>query len=605
MEIMTNGNIRIPQMKPQYEAREHRDFRALANYAALEYTNSDAFIIKTRKATKTSPAEYRHVTFREFRAEINWLGTAMKNRGWTGRRIALLGENCYEYVLAHFSILGGIGISVPLDKGLKEEETFSSLERSGAKVLIFDAKHLPLVRRLQEMNAPVEEYVCMNDHTADFLSIRELLEEGRRAFRAGDTDYTTLPIDPDETAIMVFTSGTTSRAKAVMLSQHNVLYNVYAMQRTTGIRRGDMNMAFLPYHHTYGSGGQTLMIACGASTAFPEGLKYIQKNMQEYHVSIFIGVPLLIEAMWKRIIRGIEKEGKIASFQKGVRLTRRMLKLHIDLRRRVFREIHEQLGGNLRFIFSGASALDPRIQRGWETIGVRVIQGYGMTESSPVITTEDPKNRRAGSIGKALYGVDLELTRPNRDGIGELIVRSPSVMLGYYEDPEETAKALENGWLHTGDLARIDEDGFVYLTGRSKNVIVLKNGKNVYPEELEALIQKIPYVTECLVTGEPRHRDGNHKDLAIKALIVYDPDRMADEAGPETAGLEASGSAGGAAGNTKGNPESPEARVKADIEAINRTLPNYKQILRLEVTDQPLEKTTTGKIKRQQKQQNH
>ena len=228
-----------------------------------------------------------------------------------------------------------------------------------------------------------------------------------------------------------------------------------------------------------------------------------------------------------------------------------------------------------------------------------------MTESSPVITTEDPKNRRAGSIGKALYGVDLELTRPNRDGIGELIVRSPSVMLGYYEDPEETAKALENGWLHTGDLARIDEDGFVYLTGRSKNVIVLKNGKNVYPEELEALIQKIPYVTECLVTGEPRHRDGNHKDLAIKALIVYDPDRMADEAGPETAGAEASGSAGGAAGNAKGNPESPEARVKADIEAINRTLPNYKQILRLEVTDQPLEKTTTGKIKRQQKQQKH
>ena len=288
----------------------------------------------------------------------------------------------------------------------------------------------------------------------------------------------------------------------------------------------------------------------------------------EYKVTVFVCVPLLIEAIYKRIQQGIDKQGKRKTYERGLKISKLLMKLHIDVRRRLFKEIHDQLGGELRYIVSGASALDPVVEHRFEMMGITVVQGYGMTEASPVIAAENPPNRRPGSIGYSMPDLELVVADANEEGIGELCCKGPNVMLGYYEDPEATAEILQDGWLHTGDLASLDRDGYIYIRGRKKNVIVLKNGKNVYPEELEDLIDALPYVKESMVYGQKRRKDGDSKDLIISARIVYDPDLME--------GVD----------------------VQADIDAVNKTLPTYKQIHRIDLTEEPMEKTTTGKIKR-------
>ena len=338
-------------------------------------------------------------------------------------------------------------------------------------------------------------------------------------------------------------------------------------------------MAFLPYHHTFGSIGQVIMLAVGIVTTYCDGLKYLQKNIVEYKVSVFFCVPLLVESIYKKIMQTIKKEGLEKKVNFGLKLSRLLLKLGIDVRRKLFKEILDQLGGNIRFVISGASAIDPEAIEGFNDFGIVAVQGYGMTEASPILAGENFRERRPGSIGKAMPGVELAIDEPNAEGIGELIARGPNIMAGYYENPEETEKALAGGWLHTGDLAYVDKDGYVFICGRKKNVIVLKNGKNVYPEEIEVLISNLPYVEENMVFGKPRHDDGNEKDLALWAKIVYKPDYM-----KETLGLT--------------DASAIEARIREDIDSINQQLPSYKQILKLIITDQPMIKTTTGKVKR-------
>jgi len=455
---------------------------------------------------------------------------------------------------------------------------FFSLNHIDAEILIFDKAHADLADRLKQEETRITEYICMNPLDG-YLSVAGLREEGRAAFESGDRRYPELPIDPDDATILLFTSGTSSLAKTVMLTQRNILYNVYVLERTEPIEKGDVNMAFLPYHHTFGSTGQALMLARGVTSVFCDGLKYIQKNMAEYQVTKFVCVPLLIEAMYKRIMQQIEKQGKMARFRRGVRIAKLLRKFHIDVRRKLFKDILEPLGGKLTYIISGASPLDPEVIRGFNDIGITIVQGYGLTETSPVVLGENAATLRPGSIGFAMYGVEAAIADPDENGIGEIITRSPSVMKGYYKNPEANARAIRDGWFYTGDLARADEDGFVFITGRAKNVIVLKNGKNVYPEELEILIADLPYVRENIVIGEPRRKNGNDKDLVLCARIVYDPEYMKEQHSTE-------------------DPAEIERIIRADLDAINDTLPAYKQILRLNVTDREMAKTTTGKIKR-------
>jgi long-chain acyl-CoA synthetase len=411
-----------------------------------------------------------------------------------------------------------------------------------------------------------------------YENLNDLREQGKKALEEGFEDYKTVPIDENAVTILLFTSGTTSMSKAVMLSQQNILSNVKAMEATENFIPGDINMAFLPYHHTFGSVGQTVMLARGVATAYCDGLKYLQKNLVEYKVSVFFCVPLLIESIYKKVMQTVKKQGKEKTLATGIKISQFLLKFGIDIRRKLFKEILDQLGGNLRLVISGAAAIDPEAIKGFNNLGISAVQGFGMTEASPVISAENEKEHALGSCGHAMLGVDLRIDNPDENGVGELIAKGPNIMAGYYENEEETAKTLVDGWLHTGDLAYADDKGYVYICGRKKNVIVLKNGKNVYPEEIEVMISNLDYVEECMVFGQPRKAD-DPIDLAVCLKVVYNPNVMKETYGATTL-------------------EEVEKVVREDVDKINDTMPTYKQITKIIVTDEEMIKTTTGKVKR-------
>lgn len=606
----------IKQLTPAYQNDTYRDFRELLNKTAAKFADRDAFIVKHKTGRKEF--FYEHISFPRFRDDVYALGQGLLDEFGVGKRYAIIGKNRYEWMLGYFAVLGGLGICVPLDKGLPYEELESSLARSYADVLVYDSAHQEQVDKIKaEGKTQVEKFICM-DKMTEGLCVADYMEKGREAVNAGCEEtqptggeqpvacalrYPDLYINPEKIDILLFTSGTTSMAKAVMLSQRNIMSNLEAIEKVIDIIPGDVSMAFLPYHHTFGATGQFVMIAGGATSAYCDGLKYLQKNLVEYKVSVFFCVPLLIESIYKKVMAAVKKEGKEKKVLFGMGLTGVLKKLGIDVRRKVFSEVLQKLGGDIRLVISGASAIDPEALAGFKAFGIEAIQGYGMTESSPVICAESIYENKVGSIGRPLPSIDVQIFEPNEEGVGELIARGPNVMAGYFENEEETSKVLVDGWLHTGDLAYVDKDGYIFICGRKKNVIVLKNGKNVYPEELEVLINNLPYVEECMVYGQARNHDGDHKDLAICAKIVYNAAWM-----KENHGLEVSAGVGAAAGSASGDVGAGgemdsaaaqiEALIKADIEKINETLPTYKQMLRVVVTDQEMIKTTTGKVKR-------
>ena len=578
-------NIQVKQLKPVYPAEEHENVRALLDYAAETYGDDLAFILKDRSAGRRSEPVYRHISYKDLREDVRRLGTGMMAKGISYARIAIIGENSYHWQLAYLAAMCGLGICVPLDKGLPYTELKTSIQKSGCNVLIFDSKHASLAEQLRREAADpistptaVSTYICMDDDE-QYLTFRELMENGSEKIASGSTAFDALKVDREALSNLIFTSGTTSAAKAVMLNQRNIMFNVYSLKLVEDVRRGDVNIALLPYHHTFGATGQLLMYSCGVTTVFCDGLKYLQKNFVEYHVSVFIGVPLLMEAMYKKIMAGIRKQGKEKTFERGVRISRMLSKVRIDVRRKLFKDVLNELGGNLRMVVSGASALDSAVIRGYQDLGVEVVQGYGMTESAPVIAAENLFSRSPGSIGLAFPGMDVQIADPNEEGVGEIIVRSPSVMMGYYQDEAETAKVLKDGWLHTGDLAYLDKNGFIHITGRSKNVIVLKNGKNVYPEEIETIIAEFPYVKENIVFGEVRREGADDKDEVLVAKIVYDEEIMKEKYGADTA-------------------DQVRETVWQDIDRMNINMPKYKHIHRLILQTEEMAKTTTGKVKR-------
>ena len=568
--INTPVRVPLPALKPIRELPLYEDIRALLSGCAKEYGDEIAFIIKTKRETSSSPAEYLNKSFIDLKNDVDYLGAAFLKRGFEGKRVAMISKNRYEWVLPYYAQMGGLGIVVPLDKDLPFNEFSGSIEKARVDVLVFDHDHLPMVEKLKEDPKYRNITYITMDSDEGYERIADLLEEGKNEPELLEK-YRSLPVDGKGLSVILFTSGTSGIAKAVMLSQYNITHNIWATLTVEDIRRGDVNMAFLPYHHTFGSTGQTMMIAAGVRTVFCDGLKYVQKNMAEYKVSMFICVPLLIEAIYKKIISEVTKRGKMAKLNKGLKISRALMKIGIDVRRKIFSEIIDKLGGGLRFMVSGASPIDPVVAKGFYDFGITIVQGYGLTESAPVISAENSWFYNFRSIGGTIQGVEAMIENPDEEGIGELIARGPNVMLGYYENQEATDEMIIDGWLHTGDLACISEDGKTVLRGRKKNVIVLKNGKNVYPEELELLVGNLQYVKECLVYGEVKRSDGDQKDLHIAVRVVYDPEEY---------------------------PDGIEDILNYDIDRINSELPSYKQIFSKYTTTEEMEKTTTGKIKR-------
>ena len=417
----------------------------------------------------------------------------------------------------------------------------------------------------------VTEFICMDENDT-FPSINELLTEGKELLNQGYREFLDAKINEEEMSIILFTSGTTSASKAVMLSHKNIASNLYALNSAEKIYDTDVNLAFLPFHHTFGSTGLLFFLSNGATNVFCDGIRHIQSNLKEYKVTTFVCVPLLLEAMYKKIMKEIEKQGKEKLIKRIIPITNFLLKLKIDIRRKVFKDIINSLGGNIRFIVSGASGIDKKVAKGFNDFGILTVQGYGLTETSPVLSAENENCIRYGSIGYPMANVEIKIDNPNEEGIGEIIAKGPNVMLGYYENEEATNEVIVDGWFHTGDLAYRDKDGYIFIAGRKKNVIVLKNGKNIYPEELEILINDLPYVEESMVFGMPKE-----DDLVVSAKIVYNKEFK-----------------------EKNNYTEEELREKIwqDIKEINKELPTYQHIKNIIVTDEPMIKTTTAKVKR-------
>lgn len=548
------------------------NIREIIAFAATKFPNNNAFIIKN-KDKKT----YTNITYKRFQKDINKLGTALLKMGLQNKRVAIIGKNRYEWALSYFAVVNGLGTVVPLDKGLPNVEIESSLERSKADAIVFEASYLPVINEIiKNGKTKVSKFICMDkiEKKNNFVNLSSLLKTGESELKKKNKKYLQAKIDNEATNIILFTSGTTSISKAVELSHKNIATNVNALGRAEKIYDTDVNMAFLPFHHTFGSTGLTYFLSHGATTVFCDGLRHVAKNLKEYKVSVFFCVPLIIEAMHKKIMQEIEKKGKTKKVEMGRKISRFLLKFKIDIRRKMFKEIIDNLGGNIRFVISGAASIDKQVAIDFNDFGILTVQGYGLTETSPVLTAENEYNLRSGSIGKPLYNVEIKIDNPNENGIGEIVAKGPNVMKGYYENEEATKEVLKDGWFYTGDLGYMDKDGFIYISGRKKNVIVLKNGKNIYPEEIEILVANLPYVSENMVFGLPKD-----DDLLLSAKIVYDKTYM-DERYPEL------------------SEKQIKEKVWEDIKKINNKLPNYKHIKNIIVTDEPMIKTPTNKIKR-------
>ena len=540
-------------------------------YNSIEqYPNNNAFIIKKKKN------EYRYVTYKQLGEEIENLGTGLINLGLENKRIAIIGKNNYEWALSYVSIFCGVGITVPLDKGLQENEIIMSLNRAKVDAVIFEKSHIDVIKKIKEdSNSNIKHFICMNPEAdTEYESLDNLMNIGKKLIESGDVKFKNHKIDPNSMATIIFTSGTTAMSKAVILSNNNIASNIYDMNMVETFLSTDVNMAFLPFHHTFGSTGLLVFLAAGATNVFCDGLRHVQENLKEYKVTSFVCVPLLLEAMYKKIMVEVEKQGKTKLIKLATKISNLLLKFGIDIRRKIFKDVLAQLGGNIRLIISGASAIDKNVAKGFNDFGILAVQGYGLTECSPVLCAENEENIKYGSVGKPMINVDIEIIDKNEEGIGEIIAKGPNIMPGYYEMKEETEKVLKDGWFHTGDLGYIDKAGYLFITGRKKNVIVLKNGKNIYPEELEQLIANLPYVSENMVFGE-EHND----DLLLSVKIVYNKEYVEDK-------------------YKDISEEELKNIIWKDIKEINKTLPKYKYIKNLIITDEPMIKTTTQKVKR-------
>ena len=560
--------------KPIHKCTEFKDLKDMLKKSGEKYGDRPAYIYKTDE-----PGKFNEITHKEFRDDINNFGTALINLGLKDKRIAVISENRYEWGVAYLATATGVGIIVPLDKALPDNEIESLMIRSEIEAIVYSSKYDKIMNEIKDKkNTNVKFFISMDldKKENDIYSQKELMEKGKELIESGNTEFLNAEIDNETMGIMLFTSGTTAMSKAVMLSHKNICSNLMDITSVIKLTDKDRLLSFLPLHHTFEcTVGFLYPISIGASIAFCEGIRHIADNVKEFQITAMISVPILYETIYKRIIKGIEKKGKLDDVKKGIKISKFFLKFGIDIRRKVFKEIHENLGGKARLFVAGGAALDPEAEEGFNNFGIKMLQGYGLTESSPVIAAEDDKYQKLGSIGKAFPSLEVKIDEPDEEGIGELLARGPSIMLGYYNNEEATKETLEDGWLHTGDLAKIDDEGYIFISGRKKFVIVLKNGKNIYPEELETLVNKIEGVKESFVYGKPED-DGDYK---ICCKIVYDKDLVKSHY------------------KVSDEQEIKEA-IWQEVKKVNKTMPAYKYIREIIVTEKELIKTTTQKIKR-------
>ena len=559
--------------KRLYKYKKITNLKNMLKKAGKEYGEKIAYKIRVDNG------KYKEITHNEVRKMINSLGTALINMGLKNKRIAVIGENRYEWEIAYLAIVCGTGIVVPLDKSLPENELKELIKRSGVEAIFYSSKYEETLKKIKLLGIGKLKHLISMDlkqHKDGIYSQSELIKVGENLISKGDTNFTDAKINNEEMSIMLFTSGTTSQSKVVALSHKNICSNLMDIASILDVNSNDIFLSFLPIHHVFEcTVGFLFSLYKGAQTVFCDGIRHIPENMKEYKVSVMASVPAIYEGIFKIIRKQLEKQGKLEDI---LQKEEEYKDASMETKKKVFKEVHEMLGGNVKLLISGAASLDPTIEQKYRKLGLNIVQGYGLTETSPVIAIGTDKYYKVGSIGKTVPSVEAKLVNCDKDNMGELVVKGPNIMLEYFENKEATEKALIDGWFYTGDLAKIDDEGYIFICGRKKSVIVLKNGKNIFPEEIENLINKIEGVEESFVFGKQMSED--KEDIKIFAKIVFNEKTVKE------------------AYKVKTQEEIFES-INKKVKEINKIMPKYKAIRGITLTQEPLIKTTTNKIKRE------
>ena len=550
------------------------DLRDMIKSSADLYGDKTSFMVKDKPR-----GEYRPITFNQLADDIDHLGTKLVEMGLKDKKVALIGENSYKWVVTYLAVANGTGVIVPLDKELTGIEIRNLLERAKVDAIVFSGKmKKKLVAEIEAIGG-IATMINMDakEDEDGIIMWDNLLEDGKVLLEGGDKRFVEAVIDREAMCTLLFTSGTTGMSKGVMLSHKNISANVYNMSKYVKIRSGG-GLSVLPMHHTYELTCHVFTaIYQGVFVAICEGLRYIQPNLKESGASVMLGVPIVFETMHKKVWKQAEASGAADKMRKMMALSRRTKMFNKpQVMRKVFDKIHSSLGGNIDLFIAGGAAINPDVIRDYEALGIPMIQGYGMTENAPIIAVNKDYYSKADSVGMPLPGTEVKIIDQDEEGVGEIIVKGPSVMVGYYDNPEATAEVLKDGWLYTGDYGRFDDEGFLYLCGRKKFVIVTKNGKNIFPEEIEALLVEEPFIEEVLVYGTVDKSDG---DVIVRAEVYPNYDALKEQFGEIT-------------------EDGIKDAIKECIENVNDKMPTYKRVKRFKLREEEFEKTSTRKIKR-------
>lgn len=565
-------------MRPYVKCKDSRpvtDLKNMLETSAELYSDNIAFLQKYNKNQPYTPIKYKQVL-----KDVNALGTSLIAKGLKGRKIAVIGENCYQWALSYLAAACGTGVVVPLDKELNAEELKQQIIRADVSCVLFDSKHEDTFRQIKASGeTPLSLLVSFSESSEknEVSEISQLIDEGNRLLEAGSRDFLDAEIDNEAMGILLFTSGTTGKAKGVMLSHKNIVTELMVAPTIFDLTEEDRYLSILPLHHTYECTCSFLMaLYKGSSVAFCEGLKYITKNLKEVEPTMMLGVPALYEKLYSTIWKNIRKQGKEKLLKRMIRINNATKKIGIDMSRVLFKQILDVFGGRMKTMICGGAAINPEILDGLRDFGINALQGYGLTECAPMGAFNPQDCPNSASVGVPFPGLQIKMINPNDEGIGEICVKGDHVMLGYYQMPEETAKVLDkDGWFHTGDLGYIDDKGYTFLTGRQKNVIITKNGKNVYPEELEYQLSNISFIEESYVFGQELD-SGN--DITIVASVIIDKDAAEEILG---------------AGYTN---DDLKKLIWTEVDKINEDAPFYRKIKKIIIRKSAFVKNTSQKI---------
>ena len=562
------------------KSRPITDLKHMLNTSVELYGDNVAF---RQRFEKDKP--FREITYKEALKDINGLGTALIAHGLKNKRIAVIGENCYQWATSYLAAVCGTGIVVPLDKELSSEELKQLVIEAEVSAVLFTKKYEKMFREMKaSADTGIEVLVNLNapSEKDGVLSWEELIAEGKKLIAGGDRSFIDAEIYADEMSVLLFTSGTTGIAKGVMLSHRNICEDLMSAPTILNVNTWDIFFSVLPLHHTYEcTCGFLMPLYKGASIAYCEGLKYIVKNLAEVQPTMLLAVPLIFENPYNNIMKNVRKQGKEKLVRKVLAVNKVTKKVGIDLNKLLLKDILKVFGGRMRVLISGGAAIDPAILEFFNDLGFISVQGYGLTECAPMaaLNPDGRKTMRNSSVGHLLPGMEVKIEDKNEEGIGEICLKGANIMMGYYNMPEETAKVIQDGWFHTGDLGYVDEDDFIYITGRKKNVIITANGKNVFPEELEYYLGRSAFVSESMVWAQ---EDSSGQDTVIVATIKPDMEEVEGAIGKEASE----------------DPAQVEKLLWAEVDKINESLPLFKKIKKITVRREEFQKTTGKKIKR-------